>query len=435
MKKKMFAKAIRNHIILLAAGAIAGLILLVLVHLLPIEPMREHVYWSMDMIEREFDNEILIDGYRSTLTGNFTDCLMLEHAVYSSEEHSLLEQVLHMYRGESCPPETAGQAGWWPGQSLKDYLTGVPQPREVSYSRYWHGYLVLLKPLLLLTSFNTIRLLQSAVQLILAGCVVMALCRKGAYPLAKAFLLSLPFLFFVSTYASLSLSICFYVMTAAALIQLKADGLLARRGWYGLFFMAVGMATVYFDFLTYPLVTLVYPLGIYLYFHGGTPGKGIRGMVGNSAEWGIGYGGMWAAKWILADCLTGSASIRDAMETVFVRTGSAEGYSRINGFFNVLGKNLQPYLNWCYLLIGTMFAVLLLAAAAKKKTGAIMRKLPSAAAYFLLALYPFAWLFLAQNHSEQHWQYTCRILAAGVFAAASGCWTLLQNDSPNISQN
>ena len=76
--------------------------------------------------------------------------------------------------------------------------------------------------------------------------------------------------------------------------------------------------TVYFDFLTYPLVTLVYPLGIYLYFHGGTPGKGIRGMVGNSAEWGVGYGGMWAAKWILADCLTGSASIRDAMETVFV---------------------------------------------------------------------------------------------------------------------
>ena len=59
MKKKVFAKAIRNHIILLAAGAIAGLILLVLVHLLPIEPMREHVYWSMDMIEREFDNEIL----------------------------------------------------------------------------------------------------------------------------------------------------------------------------------------------------------------------------------------------------------------------------------------------------------------------------------------------------------------------------------------
>ena len=135
MKKKVFAKAIRNHIILLAAGAIAGLILLVLVHLLPIEPMREHVYWSMDMIEREFDNEILIDGYRSTLTGNFTDCLMLEHAVYSSEEHSLLEQVLHMYRGESCPPETAGQAGWWPGQSLKDYLTGVPTHSKKSYYR------------------------------------------------------------------------------------------------------------------------------------------------------------------------------------------------------------------------------------------------------------------------------------------------------------
>ncbi len=43
MKKKVFAKAIRNHIILLAAGAIAGLILLVLVHLLPGEARRTHV--------------------------------------------------------------------------------------------------------------------------------------------------------------------------------------------------------------------------------------------------------------------------------------------------------------------------------------------------------------------------------------------------------
>ena len=144
---------------------------------------------------------------------------------------------------------------------------------------------------------------------------------------------------------------------------------------------------------------------------------------------------MWAAKWILADCLTGSASIRDALETVFVRTGSAEGHSRISGFFNVLGKNMQPFLNWCYLLVGIMFVALFLGAAARRGAGAMRRNLPSAAAFLLPALYPFAWLFLTQNHSEQHWQYTCRILAASVFAAASGCWTLLQNDSPKIARN
>lgn len=258
----------------------------------------------------------------------------------------------------------------------------------------------------------------------------MAFCRKGAYSLAKAFLLSLPFLFFVSTYASLSLSICFYVLTVAILVQLKMENVLFMREWYGLFFLIVGMVTVYFDFLTYPLVTLIYPLGIYLYFHGKGLRKDVCGMMKNSVEWSIGYLGMWASKWILTDCLTGSTSIQDAVETIFVRIGSAEGQSRITGFFSVLGKNIRPFLNWGYFLIMIIFIVLFLAAVVNRSVKKLKYNLPDAGIYFILALYPFVWYFLTQNHSEQHWQYTCRILAASVFAVISGCWKLLEHSSP-----
>lgn len=308
-----------------------------------------------------------------------------------------------------------------------DYLHGIPQPREVSYPRYWHGYLVVLKPLLFLTSFNSIRLLQSAVQLILVGGVVNALSKRKAHSLANAFLLSIPFLFFVSTYASLSLSICFYLLLLAVLVQLKMEDILTVRGWYGLFFLVMGMATAYFDFLTYPLVTLVYPLGIYLYFHSGSFHQNFRSMIKNSIEWGTGYLGMWASKWILTDCLTGSSVIRNAVETIFVRTSSAQGHSRINGFFSVLAKNIQPFQNWCYVIILLIFALWCLAAALKKRKN-IKENLPGSAAYLLLALYPFAWFFLMQNHSEQHWQFTCRILAASVFAFAGGCCKLWGQD-------
>lgn len=271
---KNLLRTIRNDLLLVLAGTFLGLAVLLLVHLLPLKPMQDHVYWSLPMIEKEFEDEVIVEGYRSTLTGNFTDCLMLEHAVYQAEGHSLLEQVLHMYRAESYESE----GGWWPGHSLKDYLENTPQPREVQYARYWHGYLVILKPLLLLTSFNTIRLLNSALQLLLAGCVVMGFCRRDAMPLAMGFLLSLPFLFFVSTYASLSLSICFYVMTISLLAQLGLDPLLVRKGMYGQFFLVVGMATSYFDFLTYPLVTLGFPLCVFLYLHGRETGAAIRKM-------------------------------------------------------------------------------------------------------------------------------------------------------------
>lgn len=416
--KKRWWLTLRNDLLLMLLGTIIGFGALLLVHFLPVEPMKEHAYWSLEMIEKEFGNELLVTGYPATMTGNFTDCLMLEHAVYRSENHSVLEQAMCMYRGESYQGE---EDGWQPGRSLSDYLKGVPQPREVEYGRYWHGYLVILKPILLLTSFNTIRLFNSALQLLLAGCVVAGLCKKNASELATGFLLALPFLFFLSSYASLSLSVCLYLMLAFILIQLRWDYSLWENNRYGYFFLLSGMATSYFDFLTYPLVTLVFPLCIYLYLHdacGGTK-SGVVHTIGYSARWLEGYLGLWAMKWILADALTGSSVIRDAVDTLKTRTDSAEGYSRIGGFFSVLWKNMQPYNNWGYVLIaGIGFALL---AGGMVRYGVRWKNRVKTVPYLLLAFYPFVWFFAAQNHSAEHWQFTCRILACSVFALYAGC--------------
>ena len=148
MKKGI--KTIILNAIVLVIGSVLGLLALIAVHMLPVQTMQENVFWSLGMIEKEFTDEVLIDGYNATLTGNFTDCLMLEHAVYSNDEHTVLEQVLNMYRAETYYDE-AYEDGWWPGRSLWDYLYGIEQPREVTYGRYWHGYLVILKPLLYLS--------------------------------------------------------------------------------------------------------------------------------------------------------------------------------------------------------------------------------------------------------------------------------------------
>lgn len=412
-------KIIRNNITILICAPIFGLLLLLLVHQLPTEPMRQHVYWSMDMIEQEFTDELVVDGYRSTLTGNFTDCLMLEHAIYNNPEHSSLEQVMHMYRAETYNVE-GDPTGWWPGHSLKDYVEFVPQPREVEYGRYWHGYLVVLKPVLLLTSFNTFRLLNSALQLFGVGCIIMGLTRKKEEPLAKAFLISLPFMFFISTFSSLSLSICFYILIFALLVQIKWDQKLYDKKLYYIYFLIVGITTSYFDFLTYPLVTLAFPLGIYLYTHGQSVKKDFRTIFCFSLEWGIGYVGMWASKWILSDLLTDSSTIKDALATIGTRTQSATGGYGIDGYFDVLKQNTSPFMNWCYLFI--VICILVGAIIFIIKNG-ILRSLKNmhyALPYIFIATLPFLWYLATQNHSIQHWQYTCRILSITVFALILG---------------
>lgn len=417
MKKQLWL-TVRNDIALILLGTAIGFLALMLVHFLPIEPMKEHVYWSLEMIENEFGNELQVTGYPATMSGNFTDCLMLEHAVYQSENHSVLGQVLHMYRSESYQGE---EDGWQPGRSLSDYLRGIPQPREVEYGRYWHGYLVILKPLLLLTSFNSIRLFNSALQLFMVGCVVIGLCKKNASALAMGFLLSLPFLFFLSSYTSLSLSICLYLMLVFILIQLRFDAVLQRRNRYGYFFLMIGMSTSYFDFLTYPIITLVFPLCVYLYLNDDSGGgkHTVCRMFGYSVRWLEGYIGLWMMKWILTDFLTDSSVSRDAVDTLKARTYSADGYSRIEGLFSVIRKNMQPYSNWCYVLIAGIVLVLL--AGGMIRNGVKRRTLQKTVPYVLLSLYPFLWFFVAQNHSAEHWQYTCRIISCSVFVLYAGC--------------
>lgn len=406
----------------LCTGAAAGLLLLFLAYCLPTEPMEAHVYQSLPMVVREFERQELVEGYPASFMGGFTDCLMLENAVYHSGEHSRLEQMLCMYRGESGTGD-----GWAAGYSLVDYLEGVKQPREESYARYWHGYLVVLKPLLFLTTFNSVRVLSAGMLFLLVGGIVLACCRRREFFLGLSFLLSVPFLYFFGLYASLSLSICFYLMGLALLIQLRWDETLRGKKWYGLFFLATGMATAYFDFLTYPLVTLGFPLCVCLYLGRENVEKSFKALVVNSAEWGIGYAGLWGLKWVIADVITGSGTIQDAVSTVLMRTDAAEG-SFLNGFVQVVEENISVYKNWGFLPV--IAGIVVMAARKLWRSRKKVRKTSLGRGMVILAVavYPFLWFMAAQNHSEEHWIFTCKILAVTVFATLCALGTICGED-------
>lgn len=409
-------KKVRNQLILLIGGALAGLLALILVYCIPTEPMEEHIYQSLPMLEKEFVSSELIDGYPGSLTGSFTDCLMLENAVYQSHEHTMLEQILFMYRGESGMGD-----GWATGYSLTDYIEGIEQPREVEYARYWHGYLVVLKPLLFLTTFNALRIMSSAFQLILVGMIVIGLCRRKEEFLGMAFLVSMPFLYYFGLYASLSLSICFYIMAGLMLMQLKWDEGLRKHGWYGEFFLIAGMLTSYFDFLTYPLITLAFPLCVCLYLDKDGANKGLKRLVGYSMEWGVGYLGLWVLKWVLADILTGGSVIKVGLDAILERADVAASEStRMGGFFFVLRQNMSAYFNWGFYLLGLGIAVWLIRTILKKKKEITKKTFCEGMVLLAVALYPLIWFFFTQNHSDEHWIFTFKILAVTVFACICG---------------
>ena len=408
-------KCLMNRILLLLSGSILGILALSLVLSLPTGRMTQNVLQSMPTLQSEMGLVGVVDGYVQTFTGNFTDSLMLENCIYTNEKHSLLEQALFMYRGE-----TATDGSWAPTISLGDYANGNELPCEIEYSRYWHGYLVFLKPLLYFCNINDMRVLTAYVQLFLNGTILLLLCKRRAYGLGVAYLISTTFLYSPFLYASLSLSICFYLLCGAIIIQLLGNDYLITHNAYPLFFFLTGMATSYFDFLTYPLVTLGFPLCIYLYFNMKHWKEEIRSIFRYSTEWGIGYLGFWMMKWILTLILTGREVFHNALSALATRTDNADGYSKLEGFWVVVKKNIELYRNQIYFLIAFFSVLFIIYILIKKiKTGVESGFIGQMCVFFLVALYPFAWYFVAQNHSDEHWMFTCKILSVSVFAIGS----------------
>ena len=185
---------------------------------------------------------------------------------------------------------------------------------------------------------------------------------------------------------------------------------------YGEFFLAAGMLTSYFDFLTYPLVTLGFPLCVYLYLNRESGKRELMHIAAYSAEWGIGYMGFWAMKWILTDILTGSSTISDGLRTILERTQTAGEASRTAGFAEVIKMNGSVYGNRAFGLLILGIFIWLAGRSYKRRKTVCRDSIIHAGIILLVALYPFVWFFCTQNHSQEHWIFTCKIFSVTVFA-------------------
>ena len=96
MEKKIALKMIWKTGLTLLSGGAAGLLLLLLVYLIPTEPMIRNARASVDIFREEGPSAQVTHGYASTTLDNYTDAWMLRNAFYNGEE-SAWQKCLHVY--------------------------------------------------------------------------------------------------------------------------------------------------------------------------------------------------------------------------------------------------------------------------------------------------------------------------------------------------
>lgn len=294
------------------------------------------------------------------------------------------------------------------------------------YARYWNGWTVVLKPLLLFLNLNQIRTfffiamstlivvltcLLTRLEGVAAGSVIAAAFAAVSYPTA-CFSLSLSFCFFVALAASLVV-----VFRAAAAKRMGAVLLGDGRGW-PLFFLVVGCTTAFFDFLCAPIVSLGMPLALLVFLSR----REIDGMQVREilligflccASWAIGYAGLWVSKWVLSSLVLGQDIVSNAVSQLLYRTGEtvAETSSSIPVTITASGaisKNfgvLFPKYALKLIGFGTACAIVIAIPRRKLLVGFTWRVLFS---LVLVAVLPYLWYAAAANHSWVHYWFTYR---------------------------
>ncbi len=398
------------------AGTLAILfVLLLAAYALPGERVRQHVYDSARTIQSEgLYPEYL--GFKLFQMDNYTDTLMLFEAASADELPPLQAMMTNTAYNVDNFETLADDLAWY---IEKDWSTGAqrtdaPALEPFSYARYWHGYLIWLRPLLLLMPYTGVRIVQYIVLFSLLAVVLVQLRRRCGLRAAVWFAVSQLAVSVWFVPHQVQYFTCFMIAYAGCAWVLAKP---RRSDVLCLGLLVLGTATAFCDLLVTPIITLGLPLTCWLLepqqrLRGGVPQCALA--VGGSLCWGTGYALCWAGKWALAGAVTGNNVLADALHQAEVRTTADTWHGMELTWRNIfcfLYDTLNSHhLFWPALaVLAVLIALFILSIRSKT---ALVRALPLA----LTTCMTPAWFVLLRTHSIQHGWFTWRALGLTVFA-------------------
>ncbi len=411
----------------LITGIVLGLVLLLGVFMLPTSPMFENAKESKATFEISGPYPYLIEGYDGSMLDNFTDALMIANAV-NGRDASLVDRAVHIYRAaDDVNAVTA----------LTKYLDTGDYEKEGTYARYWHGYLVTLKPMLMLFDYNQIRVINIVLFALLGLAVCLLIWKRTSLKYSIGFIFAILFTVPIAIPFSLQFSTVMYITLIALICMLLFHDKLNKNNRYIYFFLAVGMATSYMDYLTYPLAALGVPMVmLMLLCNDETLKQKILKVILLSVCFGVGYIGMWGAKWVIGSLLTGSDIIANALSSVASRTGMEASRVGEITVIDVFVRNFKMIDNLPFIMLA-IAAVVIEAVFIAVKGIPFKKAVIQALPFLLIACMPFAWQIVASNHSYEHAWFTFRaymITAFALITMLSGAFELKQKQTRAIDK-
>lgn len=349
---------------------------------------------------------------------NFTDALMVSAATAPQQgDESLVETAL----AARC---SFGKYGDHPMTVAQNALASIADDDYSDYApygRYWHGYLVALRPMLYFTDIKGMRTFNAAALCALVLAALAATWRRaGAGPaLCLTAALCAVWTWYVPD--SLMYCTCFFIALGfyTWLMAAPAKWLSGKR--CGLVFFTIGALTSYLDLLSTPLITFGLPVVAPMLRRGRLPDY--RFLAGCLLLWSAGYAGLWATKWLLTALFTPLDLMEGTLWQIRFRTTpmimSDEGL-------------IPPKALWMVKRAVALAALTAIAALYACRRG-LQTRMKRYSSFAALASLPVFWALALQNHSFGHVWFVWRIGIVSIFGCMLFLFYTFKSTKPKVN--
>ena len=400
---KLFSRIVLIYFSLLALFTL----FVIASHLIPSSKISKNVVQSLKVLQKEGLYPKFFD-FKLFQMDNFTDVYMLNLSLSVNSSHPVESAMMNYYY-------RANDFDFFAYDTENVALNKTEGLEKKTYNRYWHGYQVFLRPVLLVLNYSQIRFMNFVLFFTLIAICTRLIYRKIGLHVVVFFILSLALINFPIVPLSMQFSTVFYIAFFAIIFILSKNKILEKDENVWCLFFIIGALTSYMDLLTVPLITLGLPLMIYQLSVQND--RQYLTTIKLSISWGLGYAVLWVSKWVVAYILTGINPFTDVMDSAAERSSNLyKGMEMTipNIFRYIFETAHEMNLTWLLygaiiLAIGFLLVYFVFLLKSKKvfwKYGWLL----------LIAVAVPAWYLLLRNHSIQHGWFTWRALLVSLFA-------------------
>jgi hypothetical protein len=396
-----FRKIFLTYVFLLFF-AIFGLIL---VCSFPSSKLKVNIANSLDTLKKEWIYPTYGLPFRKIILDNFTDSLMLNLSYSVDSGQPLRSAMINVYHDGKIDKDN---------QILnleKVYLKKEVKP--VFYYRYWHGYLLYLRPLLIFFSYSQIRVILTIILYFFLFIFLYLTWKR----LGK----KITFIFFASFLAvdyfylgnSIHFSKVFFISLIGGIyFLLKSKAWQKGQSVLSLFFL-IGALTSYFDLLSAPLIGLEILLILSVIVN--KKWQSVFYIIFHSIFWGLGYGLFWLTKWIITDIFFVKGAFLAAYQQVLYR--STYQVDKNFSYLNTLKLNLFQLIGYDKsnkIIVFTIFLISILIFIFFNKIN--KKTIKEIIPFVLMGLIPYGWYMISASHAYLHVWFTYRNQLITVFS-------------------